>query len=172
MIQDVKYDGYSANPSDYECTDGELAMALGVVPEDGALKPIMSPEIILTLNSGEKLLYIHTTSEYTHYIIYNEQTSALTSIDKNYTNSRKSIGSVYGISHCNAVGNTLLAFSTNGINYYLWKDGAYLSLGDHIPDVEISFGLVGFIFFSSSFFSRHTFLRSKFLSSCTNTSSF
>ena len=143
MIQDVKYDGYSANPSDYECTDGELAMALGVVPEDGALKPIMSPEIILTLNSGEKLLYIHTTSEYTHYIIYNEQTSALTSIDKNYTNSRKSIGSVYGISHCNAVGNTLLAFSTNGINYYLWKDGAYLSLGDHIPDVEISFGLVG-----------------------------
>lgn len=143
MIQDVKYDGYSANPSDYECTDGELAMALGVVPEDGALKPIMPPEVILTLNSEEKLLYIHTTSEYTHYIIYNEQTSALTSIDKNYTNSRKSIGNVYGISHCNAVGNTLLAFSTNGINYYLWKDGAYLSLGDHIPDVEISFGLVG-----------------------------
>ena len=143
MIQDVKYDGYSANPSDYECTDGELAMALGVVPEDGALKPIMPPEIVLRLNSGEKLMYIHTTSEYTHYIIYNEQSYSLSSIDKNYTNNRKSIGTLSGITHCNAVGNTLLAFSGSGINYYLWKDGAYLSLGDHIPDVEISFGLVG-----------------------------
>lgn len=143
MIQDVKYDGYSANPSDYECTDGELAMALGIVPEDGALKPVMPPEIVLRLNSGEKLLYIHTTSEYTHYIIYNEQSYSLSSIDKNYTNNRKSIGTLSGITHCNAVGNTLLAFSGSGINYYLWKDGAYLSLGDHIPDVEISFGLVG-----------------------------
>lgn len=143
MIQDVKYEGYSANPSDYECADGELAMALGVVPEDGALKPIMPPEAILTLESGDNVLYIHTTSEYTHYIIHNEQNSELFSMDKNDTNSRISIGRLSGIDHCNAIGNTLLAFSTGGMNYFLWKDGSYLPLGDHLPDIEISFGLVG-----------------------------
>lgn len=143
MIQDVKYDGYSANPSDYECTDGELAMALGVVPEDGALKTIMSPSVIFTLHDAERLLYIHRTSEYVHYIIFNEDTETLVFVNQDDLNRRVTIGQANNLQHANAISNTLLVFSNSAINYYLWKGDSYLSLGDHLPDIEISFGLIG-----------------------------
>ena len=45
MNKELKYNGYSAQPSDYECQDGELAVAINLVPEDGALKPVLPPKI-------------------------------------------------------------------------------------------------------------------------------
>lgn len=54
MIQEIKYNGFTANPSDYESADGELATAIGLVPEDGALKPVLPPKKILSLSDNEK----------------------------------------------------------------------------------------------------------------------
>ena len=143
MIKEIKYNGYSANPSDYECADGDLATAIGFVQEDGAMKPVLPPSETLQLEEGEKVMFIHTTSAFKHYIVYNSSTYTAYSIDKS-TKTRLTIGSIsYTLSHFNAVGNTLMAFTTNGIYYYLWKNGEYKSLGNHIPDVEVSFGLVG-----------------------------
>ncbi len=143
MIQEIKYNGYSANPSDYECTDGDLAASIGVVNEDGALKPVLPPSLFMQLNDGETVKYIHKTSSFTHFIIYNSSDRKVYSIDE-ATKSRLTVGSLgYTLSHFNGIGNTLLAFTDDGVYYYLWKDGAYKSLGNHIPDVEMSFGLVG-----------------------------
>ena len=142
MIQEIKYNGFTANPSDYECPDGDLAMSIGLVPEDGALKPVLPPKKILSLDENEKVAFIHKTSAFTHYIIYNSSNGAIKSLDKD-TNVSTSIGTLSNVSHFNAVGNTLLAFSNDGISYVLWKNGAYTLLGNHIPDIEISFGLVG-----------------------------
>ena len=69
MVQDIRYNGYTANPSDYDCTDGELATAINVIPENGALKPVLSPKQILQLGDNDSVIYIHKTSEFTHYII-------------------------------------------------------------------------------------------------------
>lgn len=143
MIQEIKYNGYSANPSDYECADGDLATAIGVVQEDGALKPVLPPSLFMQLESDEVVKYIHKTSSFTHYIVYNSSNRTVYSIDKE-TKSRTTVGTLnYTLSHFDGIGNTLLAFTNDGIYYYLWKDGAYKSLGNHIPDVEMSFGLVG-----------------------------
>lgn len=143
MIQELKYNGYSANPSDYECADGDLATAIGVVPEDGALKPVLPPSLYMQLNDGETVKYIHKTASFTHFIIYNSSERKFYSIDKS-TKSRVAVGTLgYALSHFNGIGNTLLAFTDDGIYYYLWKDGAYKSLGNHIPDIQMSFGLVG-----------------------------
>lgn len=143
MIQELKYNGYSANPSDYECADGDLATSIGVVPEDGALKPVLPPSLYMQLNDGETVKYIHKTASFTHFIIYNSSERKFYSIDK-ATKSRLTVGTLgYALSHFNGIGNTLLAFTDDGIYYYLWKDGAYKSLGNHIPDVQMSFGLVG-----------------------------
>lgn len=141
MIKEIKYGGFTASPSDYESPDGELAALIGLVPDEGNLKPIMPPNDVLQLESGETVKFIHETSSYTHYIIlgnykaywYDKKTKVKTQIE--YFPS--------GVHHLNAVGNTLLAFSTSGIYYFLWKNNKYQDLGNHIPDVEVSFGLVG-----------------------------
>lgn len=142
MNQEIKYSGFSAVPSDYECPDGSLAVSINLLPEDGALKPVLPPSQVMQLENGEVVKYIHKTSAFTHYIVYSKNTNKISSIDKE-TSSRVEIDTQYSVSHFNAVGNTLLAFTDQGFYYYLWKNSKYVKLGDHIPDIEVSFGLVG-----------------------------
>lgn len=142
MNQEIKYSGFSAVPSDYECSDGSLAVSINLLPEDGALKPILAPSEVMQLQDGEVVKFIHKTSSFTHYIVYSEKSGKIASIDKD-TTERIEVGSLYSVSHFNAVGNTLLVFTSGSFYYYLWKSGKYVKLGDRIPDVEVSFGLVG-----------------------------
>ena len=142
MNQEIKYSGFSAVPSDYECQDGSLAVSINLLPENGALHPVLPPSQVMQLEDGEVVKYIHKTSAFTHYIVYSSKTYKISSIDKD-TSSRVDLGTLYSVSHFNAVGNTLLAFTNQGFYYYLWKNNTYIKLGDHIPDIEVSFGLVG-----------------------------
>ena len=143
MIKEIKYNGYSANPSDYECADGDLATSIGVIPENGALKPILPPSEVLQLESGVSVIYIHETTAYKHYIVQNDYYIYWIERNGDSLTSSNKIGYCYDIKSINAVGNTLLVFSADAINYYLWKSNNYTSLGDHIPNIEISFGLRG-----------------------------
>lgn len=147
MIKDIKYNGYTAQPSDYECQDGQLATSLNLINEDGQLKPIFQPKTRLQLPANCNVLYIHKTSVFEHYIIQVSSSSELYWIDSTATtvnlDSSKNIGSYYDISHVNAVGNTLMVFTKTAINYLLWKSGAYNVLGNKPPEIAISFGLVG-----------------------------
>ncbi len=146
MNSEIKYSGYSASPSDYECDDGTLAVSLNLINEDGSMAGISQPSIDKTISTAQvEALFIHKTNEFTHYIVKSgtskigwidgkTSSTAITEFEESYYNS---------ISHVNALGNTLMVFTKTGINYYLWKDGAYKFLGDHVPDIGISFGLVG-----------------------------
>ena len=142
MIQEIKYNGFSAVPSDYECQDGDLAISLDMIPEDGALKPIMPPKVIKTLSAGQSVIFIHTTAQYYHFIVYKSSTGEFSYIDKE-TDDSAAIGTVQNVTHVNAIGNTLMVFTDDAINYFLWKNGEYISLGDHVPEIDISFGLIG-----------------------------
>ena len=144
--KEVKYNGYSAVPSDYECQDGDLAVSINLIPEDGALKPILPAKLEKAMGSFGKVSFVHKTSSFTHYILYGsdsrisyqkkESTAAPQLIDSNYN-------TIHGVSHFNSVGNTLLAFTSTGIHYFLWKNDGYVYLGDHVPEIDISFGLIG-----------------------------
>ena len=146
MNKDIKYNGYSAQPSDYECQDGDLAVAINLIPEDGALKPVLPPKLVKAIGENGKVAFLHEPSAFTNYILYGsnsqityqkkDSTAAPQPIDTNYN-------ILYGVSHFNSVGNTLLAFTETGIHYYLWKDNAYVYLGDHLPEIDVSFGLIG-----------------------------
>ena len=146
MNKEVKYNGYSAQPSDYECQDGELAVAINLIPEDSTLKPVLPPKLVKAMGETGKVAFVHETSAFTNYIFYGsnsqityqkkDSTSAPQLIDTNYNY-------LYGVTYFNSVGNTLLAFTETGIHYYLWKDNAYVYLGDHVPEIDVSFGLIG-----------------------------
>ena len=75
MIQEIKYNGFTANPSDYECPDGDLAMSVGLVPEDGALKPVLPPKVLFSLGENQKVVFIHQTSAFKYYIVLDTSTN-------------------------------------------------------------------------------------------------
>lgn len=144
MNKEIKYSGYTAQPSDYDSSDGQLAASLNLINEDGNITPILQPKVIMSMPQGGKykIVFIHKTNAFKHYIIYDEDTYKLLWKNGN-SGSTTEIGYVYDFSHCNAVGNTLIIFTSTEMHYYLWSDSAYLDLGNRLPRINVSFGLVG-----------------------------
>ena len=144
MNQEIKYSGFSAVPSDYECQDGSLAVSINLLPEDGALKPLQTPSVEVQLsNETGSCVYIHETSSFTHYIVENGNTYSW--FDKEKTDTITPIGNISNFIKVTSVGNTLIFLTENGMQYYLWKGGftGYLYLGSHFPECPLSFGLQG-----------------------------
>ena len=141
MVQEIEYKGYTATPSDFSSVDGTLCTSLGVINEDGSLRPITSPKVVMTLENGKVVKYIHKSN----YIVVSVAENGgieLTAIDKK-TEQSVSIGTLQSLNDINSIGNTLIVLTDEGVFYYLWSDGSYISLGNRIPDIELSFGLVG-----------------------------
>ena len=146
MIKELKYNGHTANPSDYECTDGDLALAIGVIPEDGALKPLLPPTRVKGADGNfivENVVFTHETAAFTHYIFYSEEDGTAWSIDKK-SGKRNDLDPLPGdLIRFSAVGNILLALTSEGLCYYYWRNDEYVCLGGHVPEIDLSFGLVG-----------------------------
>ena len=246
MIKEVKYNGHTTNPSDYECNDGDMSEILGLIPENGTLKPILPPKVICDLGSKDRnVVLLHKTSVIFNYIIYNkgrytntvvfdgnlncvvcvyplrssvvvqldtydvdgipysrtvqlpagssgkfdfsicgagdtlesvqilsplqddvfyynaiagnsgEVTSSSISIDElipglEYFADENRIPVLFyqipsgvEIYKLDVIGNTLLVLASDGMHYFLWKNGEYVHLGTKIPELPISFGLQG-----------------------------
>lgn len=142
MISEIKYNGFSASPSDYESLDGDLAAVVGLVPENGALKPIPTPKPIFTLNNGQRVVVLHKTSSFTHYIIQDEANSLYW---RSESSALTPLCNLIGkqVFQITTIGNTVIALCDDGMHYMLWKNGDYTYLGNKIPECPISFGLWG-----------------------------
>lgn len=137
MIKDIRYSGFATAPSDYDCPDGQLAVSLGAIVEDGALHPIRKPSELFTLENGDTVLALHDG----RYIIADSSHTKLSWKDGE---KYKEFGSTdTPVTQVTSLGNTLIALTANGPVYFLWSDGVYKTLGSKIPDVDISFGLIG-----------------------------
>ena len=143
MEKEIKYTGITAIPSDYECADGQLTQSLNLLNENGSMQPVFPPKVLLSLEAGSKIIFVHKSSGYSHYIILSSSGS-LKWMPASGGEIKELCASNYDpISHVDAIGNTLLVFTSKAIIYYLWKDNAYKELGDALPDIQISFGLTG-----------------------------
>ena len=159
MIKEIRYNGFTETPSDYECPDGDLAAMEGLVNEDGGLHPILMPTAMFTLPYGYDVVFIHKNTGYTHYIIRNGNyvywinepqhgaTISASTITNNWLYTFSST-----IYEFNAVGNTLIILASDGIHYFLWKGSAYANLGIRLPELPVSFGLQGELKTSDTFF--------------------
>lgn len=159
MIKEVHYAGYSTEPSDYECGDGQLATSINLINEDNQLKPVFQPAQKFALNTGEQLLWIHKMNGHTHYIIMLTTTSNNVTTQQLYwicdengegdvqplTRHAITGGTVTGTPTIGSVGNTLILNDDNGLNYFLWTTVnnalQYVALGQKPPMLEICFGL-------------------------------
>lgn len=145
MIKDIKYNGYTAQPSDYACPDGDLALALGCISDNGTVQPIFPPKVVFSLADGEDVVYIHKTTTFTHYIVYTASSGAFKAVNAADTTKTYALPAITKVYQVTAVGNTLVVLAEDGMHYILWKGETegYLNLGTHIPELPISFGLQG-----------------------------
>jgi len=65
MIKEVRYNGYAANPSEYQSADGDLGVAMNLVPEDGGLSGIAAGKAGFDVENGVAI-FIHNAN----YISY------------------------------------------------------------------------------------------------------
>lgn len=149
MIKEIKYNGYTATPSDYESPDGDLAGVLNLVPEDGSLRPVLPPRIMFKLKGGFNVLHIHQTSRLKYYIAFKETTKEVAFVEDNGGLPNevtpvllKDFSDEESIYKITSIGNTLIVLASSGMHYFLWKK-KYIYLGTHIPELPISFGLQG-----------------------------
>lgn len=141
MNKEIKYNGFSTSPSDYECNDGDLATSINIVHEDGTLKPILPPKVIFAAEEGLEAIYIHKCLNYENYILYGEN-------DMLYWKDGKEgdtvqIRQVYGLKKIISSGNVLVISGSDGISYFLFKDGTYIYMGDGIPSFPVYFSMNG-----------------------------
>ena len=149
MIKEIKYGGYTANTSDYECTDGELAMSANLINEEGVLRPVQPATELFSL-TGMDVIKVHEhVNGFKHFIIvYN---------DNNLVKFNWCQGSQYQLQQppfltfdagetfvdIVGIGNTLVITSDKKFYYILWKDDSYTLLGNSIPKLNIAFALDG-----------------------------
>ena len=160
MIKEIKYGSYSAAPGDHDSLEGDLAVALNLIPEQGTIKPVLPPKVIaqipgdpyLPIDKGRKIVCIHQTSAFKHFIVAIEF-DGLSPQHPPYTYlyrwdgtegsglvrlGYKAFNEIYKVE---PVGNTLVVLTDTGIHYYLWKSGAYQYLGNHLPELDLQFEL-------------------------------
>lgn len=147
MIKELQYKGYATASSDYECSDGQMALSLNLIAEDEQLKPVLPPAKVLDIPKDTVLMYIHETSSYRHIIYkHTEQINGHTFYNVYATNNQ---GDTINISSLNphkvkAIGNILILLSSDSTDYFLFKDDKYNYLGNKLPEINLAFSLRGF----------------------------
>lgn len=151
---DIAITGMTTVPSDYACQDGQTALLHNLVHEYGEVRPMHKPKVVMNVPIGFRFLFIHANSGYKHYIFQAQATDDDGQIKEGFydyyycdaadENNMVEFASMKAeVSHVDAIGNTLLIFTEGSINYYLWKNVEYKSLGDALPEIGMRFGLLG-----------------------------
>lgn len=146
--KELKYNGISAVPSDYDSPDGDLTVAINLINDDGELKKVPLPKRILSLQKGETALLVHNVPGQKNYILaragsdesfdicWMKKDSAIYNTDK-----AKPIVNFEKLLDITAVGNTLVFALEEGLQYMIWKDDDYQLLGNRPPFLSIDFGM-------------------------------
>ena len=147
MNQELKFNGYTAQPSDYECQDGDLAAVLNLMPEKGAMRPVTKPKSIQTLQSDrEEVSFIHTLTDGSRNVITRDSEGDFY-WQKIGTSTRTMLWGAGGTEcyQVSAIGSTLCFLSEDGIVYKIWKSSGqtqgYVHLGNAFPECKLTFGL-------------------------------
>lgn len=141
MNQEIKYSGFSVAPSDYECADGALAASINLIPEEGALKPILSPSTPFTLDKGRKVVYIHKGNGYINYITFYKANGHTVFSYHNSRNAFLLLQQDEIMVDINAIGNMLIVSTNKHLHYCYFKNNRYINLGTELPKVDIKFAL-------------------------------
>lgn len=150
----VVYNGITQAGIDLERNDGELSLMHNCMKHGSSVKPIVLSSSNITLNNGERLLFIDDRGSINNYLVCTSSDevttlSFFTSVD---LTRREIISFSYGeeVNKCVTLGNSLIILTSSGIHYFLYKDNSYTYLGDGLPELGLEFRLVGQLFGSDT----------------------
>lgn len=141
MNQEIKYSGFSAVPSDYECPDGSLAVSINLLPEDGALQPLLPPSQVFALTLSQSAIYIHKGTGYVNYIISNASDKGIRLSCFGQNDSFLNLSNNERIIDISSIGNMLLVSTNLSLHYIYYKDNKYTYLGNELPKINMAFAL-------------------------------
>lgn len=131
--------GITNSPSDYVCSDNELADEVGMIFNGAEHQPIQSPVKKGYNLSGYKIMMIHTLKDESENIILYDEKRLYYSDDGDGVHQLS--GNLMNVIDIQAIGNTLIVNTNDGLHYFLW-DGSYKLLGNRLPEPEVDFRLV------------------------------
>lgn len=146
MIQEIKFGSYTATPGDYECPDGDLALAANLGLDDGDIKPIAQPRVLFAVGEGKRV-FLHSVGRGINYIAYDlagENVEWIGTKSSGKSENAVSIASGLGpITSVAAVGYILVIATESGMRYIRYDAnlGGYVDLGGGLPDIEVEFAL-------------------------------
>ncbi len=155
MIKQIQLRGISRVPSDRMNEDGGLAESANMMIDHREQAPMPAP-VDVTEEIGlpdvyagyEEGLYffVHRTSAYTNYFV------RLSKDDRSYISACVKQGETYKlldymfdidvlekILSTVAIGNTVIIVTDKDSYYLLFKDGAYKTIGNGLPEVDVQF---------------------------------
>lgn len=155
MNKEIKYGGYSASPGDHEALEGDLAVAMNLIPEHNTIRPVLAPSSVFdnSLPDGYSVMCIHKVGdtingkEYKlNYILWCEGNNSLYRLYEDGTFPYDggciwTFAAGVTVHKVEPVGNTLVVLASDGMHYILFKKGIYRYLGTHIPELDLQFEL-------------------------------
>lgn len=147
MEKQIDFKGVNLTPYDDIAPDGQLSVCSNLERHAGSLRPVSFQGTEYTIgNSNARLIYVHNTASFNHFIFYDEESGSLFWCNQEEGQSLNLVG--FGtqrpdISSIYSVGNTLITLTPEGIYYFLFMNDNYEELGD-FPEISLSFGLKGY----------------------------
>lgn len=138
--------GMTNIPSDLVCDDNTCESEVNMIYRDGEHRPIQDEQLMFEGNKLLPVVFVHKYNNYKHYISLKPD-NTITWYDEEGVLAPKDIENAPvngGDVQVEAIGNTLIVNSSNGLGYYLWKPetGNYKYLGNKIPEPEVEFSLI------------------------------
>lgn len=145
MIKEINFRGLSAVPSGYDSPDGDLALSINAINEDGNLKPMVAPSFIRNIAPNTPLCIHKVAGGIVNVIAFNSDDnklsfSSLREASATFTEIDSWTGQTPTVA---VIGNTLIFSDGLDTLYALWDAqlSKYRSLGQAIPEIQASFAL-------------------------------
>lgn len=138
--------GMCRNTDDAICNDGECIELINARVKNGSISPVGQPILEVAFPSNRKPVYIHSNSDFNHYISYEEKTGKIY-YEYDKTDSYNYIGeyicTITNLTAIESIGNTLIFVNNDSVYYSLFIDGAYSYLGDKpsFPELSIVYAM-------------------------------
>mgnify|MGYP000007939318 FL=1 len=145
MEKQITFDGVALTPYNDISPDGQLSACCNLERHAGSLRPVsLQGSRYTKRDTGSRLVFVHNTAYYNHFIFYNASTGSLSWSEQTQSLSLVPLGAAEDVKRINAIGNTLIVTTGKEMLYFIYKEieHGYKRLGT-MPEVSLSFGLVG-----------------------------
>lgn len=150
MEQRIEYKGMTSQPSDYQCGDGEMKVAVNAEYRDGGYHAVKMPNGVQEKFDNLLPLFIHKPSSYKKefYICVSKSNDVYTLYA--YCSSRESIEIENNVTTSNiddfgnfkSIGNIVIFIFQKKIKMLIFKEGSYYILDRMPPSLNVDFKIL------------------------------